>query len=235
MDIIVDVWHIIFKHTTKWRDVLEIRRVNTCANKAFFDIVETCTEYSHCQRTFIKTNTCMFCEQYTKNIHQIVYNNDSYPMRRLYFCDSFKCFVATLKCYIKDMIYDNVYPFVYINPRNIRISRTNGGYSIGKVIGSTMKYHKEEWYISVQFDETIHYNDCLEKDIEDEKEFTLKKLVKIASLPDDVIHAHNLFCPLFNHIQIHDIHQNENHSPPDYKSLSQKPWVFSCAAMSYPY
>ena len=145
------------------------------------------------------------CDKFKYNIHQIVYSHDSYPFRRLYFCHSFLCFAASLQCYFHDIHNEQIFPYVRFSQKNIWISRSNGGYSIGKVFTQDCIQKLDgKWFVNVVFEDTI-YNDSFaldDKSSINEENFSHYKLVDLVTLPSDIIHINYIFSRFYNYKNI---------------------------------
>ena len=196
---IIDIWFIIFENIKLWDDALKVRSVNTSANEAFYEIIKTCKKYTFPRRTFIQIDTCMCCEKSKDNIHQVVYNHDTFPERRLYFCESFTCFAASLKRYFDDMNTEKIFPFVRFDKKNIWITRSNGGYSVGNITKNVIKKHNDKWFVDVVFeDKTYKDRSVLYDKLNNNPNLSHHKLIELVTIPSDIIHFNYIFGSCLN-------------------------------------
>ena len=199
---IFEIWCKIFGNIYFWKDALKIRMVNKNSNSAFYEFLDKCKLMSFPRRTFIEMDTCMCCGKIRKEIREIVYTHDSYPARRLYYCDSFICFVASLKKYLKDIQLENVYPFINVRKKNVWVPRSAGGYSIGNVISNFIINHKDNWCIHVSFENHVFESKSIIIPQTERKFQDLIKLLNVSQLPDDTVRIDGLFLSSFKDMSI---------------------------------
>ncbi len=196
----MDIWFTILSKMNSWRDVLKMRRTERLANDAFYHMVQSCRICTCAQRTFIQSNVCMCCEKYCDNLHHIVYTQDQHPLRRLHYCDSLPCFLASFRCYVNDSNRDMIYPYAKIPNEYVWIPRSQQGFSLGKITGNVIVLHNNTPHIKVVFSKEVydHPNLSLDKahmahDIE--QTFVYTKLAH-ASVSNNIV-VNKWFCRLF--------------------------------------
>ena len=130
-----EVWTIIFIYTTKKQDGLKLRFVCKDAKEGFKQYCNMVTR-TYPRRTFIQTQTCMCCDIFGTNVDiKTISYMEEHPQRWLLHCNKLSCFCSALMTFIFDMNSEHSYPFFKVKDNGFcNIKRSNGGYSIGKII-----------------------------------------------------------------------------------------------------
>jgi hypothetical protein len=107
------------------------------------------------RRTLIETRRCMTCDRLCNHIKS--YNQDEYPSRHVLCCERAKCVFSSLNRFIVDANAEECYPFVMWANKLLWIARSDGNFSVGKVIRNSPLFRKSghsDLFVLVIFERT---------------------------------------------------------------------------------
>lgn len=146
-----DILEIIFNNFNSINDIFNFRLVNKQFDKIFKDEFKKINVDIISRCTFINFKECYVCCNKFNNVKQLIYKYDSLPHKCILHCTQKYCYLMSIKRYLSDIKNNNIYPFCYIEKKNLEKFKINNNLTTNFYIESLRKYNGK-WYIKYDYE-----------------------------------------------------------------------------------